>query len=86
MPYLPNLASAKEEVYAKSVEALARELERCRILCIPYLVTHLGSHLGAGLEMGRERIVSALDDGFFPIRRRRDPAPGERLRHKEQHG
>ena len=64
MPYLPNLASAKEEVYAKSVEALARELERCRILSIPYLVTHLGSHLGAGLELGRERIVSALDTVF----------------------
>src|SRR5512139_3924768 len=64
MPYLPNLASAKEEVYAKSVEALARELERCRILSIPYLVTHLGSHLGAGPEMGRQRIVSALDTVF----------------------
>lgn len=46
MPYLPNLASSKEEFYAKSVEALARELERCQALGIPYLVTHLGSHLG----------------------------------------
>lgn len=64
MPYLPNLASAKEEVYTKSVEALARGLERCRALGIPYLVTHLGSHLGAGQESGRARIIAALQTVF----------------------
>jgi deoxyribonuclease-4 len=61
MPYLPNLASARDEVYQKSVQALALELDRCRILGISYLVTHLGSHLGAGRESGMERIVSALE-------------------------
>lgn len=64
MPYLPNLASAKEEVYAKSLLALARELERCQALGIPYLVTHLGSHLGAGPELGLAKIVSALKAAF----------------------
>jgi deoxyribonuclease-4 len=64
MPYLPNLASAKEVVYAKSVQALARELERCQALSIPYLVTHLGSHLGGGRESGLARIVSALQTVF----------------------
>ena len=61
MPYLPNLASARDEVYQKSVQALALELDRCRILGISYLVTHLGSHLGAGRESGMERIISALE-------------------------
>lgn len=61
MPYLPNLASARDEVYQKSVQALALELDRCRILGISYLVTHLGSHLGAGRESGMKRIVSALE-------------------------
>jgi len=61
MPYLPNLASARDEVYQKSVQALALELDRCRILGISYLITHLGSHLGAGRESGMERIVSALE-------------------------
>ncbi len=64
MPYLPNLASTKEDVYAKSVESLARELERCRALGIPYLVTHLGSHLGQGLEVGIARVVDALQTVF----------------------
>jgi len=61
MPYLPNLASPRDEVHAKSVQALSLELMRCQTLSIPYLVTHLGSHLGEGRERGLERIMSALD-------------------------
>jgi deoxyribonuclease-4 len=64
MPYLPNLASPKDDVYAKSVDALATELVRCRTLGIQFLVTHLGSHLGAGWVLGLQRIVSALDTAF----------------------
>ena len=60
MPYLPNLASPKEEVYRKSVEALTVELERCDILGIPYLVTHLGSHLDSGKEEGFRRTAEAI--------------------------
>ncbi len=66
MPYLPNLASPKEEVYARSVDVLHAELERCRMLSIPYLVTHPGSHLGMGWEAGLERIVNAISDAFSP--------------------
>lgn len=64
MSYLPNLASPKDDVYAKSVETLTSELERCRRLEIPYLVTHLGSHLGAGMQIGFERIINAIDKAF----------------------
>ncbi|MGQ9759545.1 MAG: deoxyribonuclease IV [Candidatus Methanomethylicaceae archaeon] len=64
MPYLPNLATPNEEVYRKSVDTLKAELERCSILGIPYLVTHLGSHLGSGKEMGRDRLVFALNSAL----------------------
>lgn len=64
MPYLPNLASPKDGVYAKSVGTLMSELKRCRRLKIPYLVTHLGSHLGAGMEIGFERIINAINKVF----------------------
>ncbi len=64
MPYLPNLASPRGYVYAKSVETLKSELERCRRLKIPYLVTHLGSHLGVGMRIGFERIISAINRVF----------------------
>ena len=60
MPYLPNFATPKEEVYQKSVEALALELERCDLLGIPYLVTHLGSHLESGKEEGLRRTAEAI--------------------------
>jgi deoxyribonuclease-4 len=64
MPYLPNLASPKYDVYKKSVDTLTSELERCRKLEIPYLVTHLGSHLGAGMQTGFTRLTNAVNQAF----------------------
>lgn len=61
MPYLPNLASSKDDVHEKSIESLTSELMRCQMLRIPYLVSHLGSHLGAGWDEGYKRIVEAVD-------------------------
>ena len=64
MPYLPNLASPKEEVYLQSVTTLTAELHRCGQLHIPYLVTHLGSHLGTGRDMGLKRLVDGISTAF----------------------
>ena len=64
MPYLPNLASPKEDVYEKSVSALTAELGRCDSLGIPYLVTHLGHHLGAGIAGGRMRVIAAINEAL----------------------
>ncbi len=61
MPYLPNLASPKKEIYDKSVATLAAELGRCRQLEVPYLVTHLGHHLGDGIAGGRRRVIAAIN-------------------------
>jgi deoxyribonuclease IV len=60
MPYLPNLASPKPEIYEKSVATLVAELDRCGRLGIPYLVTHLGHHLGDGMAGGRMRVIQAI--------------------------
>ena len=60
MPYLPNLATPKEDGFEKSVKTLINEVERCSQLGIPYLVTHLGSHLGTGEELGIKRLVEGL--------------------------
>jgi deoxyribonuclease-4 len=64
MPYLPNLSCPKKGLYRKSLKALILELERCKVLGIPYLVTHLGSHLGKGRAIGLERLVDAIDAAF----------------------
>jgi deoxyribonuclease-4 len=61
MPYLPNLASPKPDVYQKSVASLIAELDRCSRLGIPYLVTHLGHHLGDGMAGGQARVIKAID-------------------------
>jgi len=61
MPYLPNLSSSNPAPYKRSVDTLRLELERCNLLGIPYLVTHLGSHLGKGKEEGQKQIVNAID-------------------------
>ena len=60
MPYLPNLASPKPEIYEKSVATLTSELDRCGRLKIPFLVTHLGHHLGDGMAGGRMRVIKAI--------------------------
>ncbi|MGD0080103.1 MAG: deoxyribonuclease IV [Methanoregula sp.] len=61
MPYLPNLASPKDEIWEKSVATLIAELGRCGRLGIPYLVTHLGHHLGDGMAGGRARVIRAIN-------------------------
>ncbi|MDD1686631.1 deoxyribonuclease IV [Methanoregula sp.] len=61
MPYLPNLASPKPDVYEKSVATLTAEIDRCGTLGIPYLVTHLGHHLGDGIAGGRVRVIDAIN-------------------------
>ena len=60
MPYLPNLATPKDDAFEKSVNTLINEVERCAQLGIQYLVTHLGSHLGTGEEAGIKKLVEAL--------------------------
>ena len=64
MPYLPNLASPRDEVYTKSVKTLTSELERCKQLQIPYIVTHLGSHLGTGMQTGFTRLINGINQAL----------------------
>lgn len=64
MPYLPNLASPRDEVHKKSVITLTSELERCKLLNIPYLVTHLGSHLGVGIKKGVARLTHGINQAL----------------------
>jgi len=62
--YLINLASPKEDVYQRSIEALTREIERAGRLGIRHVNTHVGAHLGTGMKRGLQRIVAALDEVF----------------------
>ncbi|MEX0791784.1 MAG: deoxyribonuclease IV [Pirellulaceae bacterium] len=59
--YLINLASAKQELWEKSLQALIVELLRCDQLQIPYLVMHPGAFVDDTLEGGISRIAQALN-------------------------
>jgi deoxyribonuclease-4 len=60
MPYIPNLASPRDDIFKKSLESLIEEIDRCNELGIKYLVTHIGSHTGIGIVKGKTRLIQAL--------------------------
>jgi deoxyribonuclease-4 len=60
--YLINLASPDDELWQKSLAALADDLERCEMLGLPGLVLHPGSHKGSGEAAGIARIAAGLDE------------------------
>jgi len=62
--YLINLASCKDDLWAKSVDLMQDEIERCEALAIPYLVHHPGSFVGADLATGMNRIIDAYAELF----------------------
>ncbi len=67
MPYLPNLASPRDEIYKKSFESLVEELKRAKKLQIKYIVVHVGSHLGDGLEKGKERVIKTIKEALNKV-------------------
>lgn len=68
MPYLPNLASPRADIYKLSLDSLREELKRCGRLGVPYLVMHLGSHLGMGKEVGLKRLVEGCNVALSAVK------------------
>lgn len=60
--YLINLGTPDDDLWYKSLDALADDLKRCEQLGLPGLVLHPGSHRGSGEEAGIARICAALDE------------------------
>jgi len=59
--YLINLASPKDELWEKSIEAFIVELRRADALGLDGVVLHPGSYTESSEEEGLARIVAALD-------------------------
>lgn len=62
--YLINLASPKEGIYKKSVDALRDELIRADLLGLSDLVMHPGAHLDTGEAAGIKRIADTVNRIF----------------------
>src|SRR5262245_32079726 len=55
-PYLPNLCTSVEALYARSYRALLEDLEHCEMIGADFLVIHPGAHSdGAAREEGIRR-------------------------------
>ena len=59
--YLVNLASPKDDFYEKSVAALSNTVDVACAIEADGVVFHIGSHLGAGLDVGLDRVVAAME-------------------------
>ncbi len=59
--YLINLASPKEELWQRSLDAFVVELERAEALGLAGVVMHPGSYVESSEEEGLRRIVQGLD-------------------------
>ncbi len=57
--YLINLASPDDELWAKSVDLMTVEIERCAELEIPFLVHHPGAYTTSTAKRGLARIARA---------------------------
>lgn len=62
--YLINLASPKEELFQKSIDAFSDEIERAELLGLDFLVMHPGAHVGSGVDAAIERISTGMRECF----------------------
>jgi len=67
LPYLPNLAATKKELYTKSIDSLCEDLKRAEILSIPFLVIHVGSRVALSEEEAIEKVVQGINESFQRI-------------------
>ncbi len=61
LPYLPNLASANPDLYAKSVDSLCADLVRAGALTIPFVVAHVGKRLELSEGRAMARVAAAIN-------------------------
>ena len=64
--YLVNLCTPKDDLRAKSIDSMQREVDAADGLGIEYVNVHLGAHTGAGVDGGLDNAVSALDEFDVP--------------------
>jgi len=68
MPYLPNLATHKKDIFKKSVEVLKRELRRAEILGASFLVTHLGKRQELALQDALKQVAEAVSEALSDVK------------------
>ncbi len=62
--YLCNLAAPDDVIYEKSRIALRNTMEVTSAIDGDAVIFHVGSHLGAGMDVGIERVLPALNEAL----------------------
>ncbi len=70
LPYLPNLASPKADLYGKSVASLVEDLRRGEILEAPFLIIHVGSRVGTNEENAVNAVARGINEAFLEVNNR----------------
>lgn len=66
--YLINLASPDDTLWAKSIDLMTEEIERCEALGIPFLVHHPGAYTTSTAGIGLTRIAESYAELFTRTR------------------
>ena len=64
--YLVNLCTPKDDLRAKSIDSMQKEVDAAAKLGVDYVNVHLGAHTGAGVDQGLTNAASALDELDVP--------------------
>jgi len=70
LPYLPNLAAAKRELYLKSINSLCEDLRRAETLGIPFLIVHVGNRVSLGEEEAIRKVVGGINQSLERVSNR----------------
>ncbi len=70
MPYLPNIASPRENLYSKSIKSLQEDMVRTEKLGSTYLVLHLGSRITSSEAKAMGRITEAINHALAQVENR----------------
>jgi len=67
LPYLPNLAAAKSELYTKSINSLCEDLRRAETLSIPFIIVHVGNRVTLSEEEAIGKVVWGINESLQRI-------------------
>ncbi|MDY6862899.1 MAG: deoxyribonuclease IV [Thermodesulfobacteriota bacterium] len=67
MPYLPNLASPKEDIYYKSIESLIEDLKRAEMMGASFLIIHSGNGMETDENDAINNIASGINKAFLKV-------------------
>jgi deoxyribonuclease-4 len=70
LPYLPNLASAQEELYGKSIDSLCEDLRRADALNISFLIIHVGNRGSLSEDEALAKVVSGINTSLHTVNNR----------------